>query len=463
MSRFYKIFIGLILLNLLLLSQSIAQVCNNANEVYVLRSSGKVRTADISTGTVGSVDLNTSGGSPSSANALGYNAFNNKFYYFRRIPGTGSPSEFVCFTPSTSGSGNSETLLAQNPSSSSIVSGCVSSNGAGYYCIAGDGTLYYYNIAANTWTTISNTYKLSNGTDVSSNFQNKSGDMAIDGNGKLWFILSSTSDYMLYKIPGTLPTSAQSYITVSEVVESTATPTSSQFAGICFNATGQIIMINASGRLYRLENNLSLTFLTTISNTNYSQDLTSCAYPNSVLPILWREFTVSVNSNNTANLNWKVDASSTEREFKVELSNDGSSWRTVTTIPPFTSTTGMRSYSMKFENLSEGIYYTRIQGLDESGNTSYSVVRQFTITGTSRVRIWPNPSKNQLNLFIENNIPATTPALIFDKTGRLLSEQKVQQGKNTLNIDKLQPGTYFISIESPGNMTPFKQLFTKVN
>ena len=70
MSRFYKIFIGLILLNLLLLSQSIAQVCNNANEVYVLRSSGKVRTADISTGTVGSVDLNTSGGSPSSANAL---------------------------------------------------------------------------------------------------------------------------------------------------------------------------------------------------------------------------------------------------------------------------------------------------------------------------------------------------------------------------------------------------------
>src|SRR3712207_3920043 len=85
------------------------------------------------------------------ANAMGYNPLNGRLYYFKRNI-TPAPQEFVVYNPIA----NSVTKLANCPSSSLINLGTCSADGAGYYCIDAFGILFYYRIATNSWTTISN-------------------------------------------------------------------------------------------------------------------------------------------------------------------------------------------------------------------------------------------------------------------------------------------------------------------
>lgn len=451
--------IALNLICVLISTQANAQVCLTATTVFGVSSNGTVRSIDYNTGTVSSTNLNTSGGSPSASNSLGYNNSNGRFYYFRRIPGTGSASEFVSFTPSALGIGNTETLLASNPSSVAIVSGCVSSNGAGYYCIDANGVMYYYRIATNTWITITDRFRLSNGNDVSSEFQNKSGDMVIDGNGRLWMLVSSSNNFQLYRIAANLPTTNVSSITVTQVMSSTATPNGNAFAGICFNGTGQIIMVTSNGQLYRLENNLSVTYLSTLSISSYANDLTSCLFPIAILPIIWKSYNVNV-ANNVANLNWVIDAQSNEKEFYVQTSTDGTHWTELGKVAAKAKTGNDLTYTFTTGSIVNGNNYFRIRQVDMDNNIGYSEIKVVNVTKAAKINFWPNPAQEFINIQHTKQVTSATKGQIFDQAGRLVKEVTIVAGTTQVNISNLVSGSYFLRVQfSDGEV--FKQLFVK--
>src|SRR2546421_7056352 len=136
-------------------SEASAQICSDpGNVIYGLTNTGAIDPITVGTGVVGAAITPAYGGNaPSSSNGLAYDPLNGKFYYFKRVPSS-TPQEFVSFDPAT----NAVTILASSPcpSTYSVYVGCITPNGSAYYCWDSNGSFYYYKIATNTWTTITN-------------------------------------------------------------------------------------------------------------------------------------------------------------------------------------------------------------------------------------------------------------------------------------------------------------------
>ena len=294
------LFTGSLLLSLNLFPAT-AQVCSDpAGVMYGLTgSTANIHPITVSTGAVAAkLNPNYTGNVPDLANAMGYSSLTGRFYYFKRNT-MNAPQEFVCYDPGF----NAIFARPASPITTVVNLGCMNPAGTGYYCIDAIGRLFYYNVSTNLWTTICSNIRNQFGTTfwniisggaVPTPADRVYGDMAFDGSGNLWILVSGPTDYGLYKITGPLPTTATASMTMHQMLApTTASPGAQSFGGVAFNASGQLIMSTNSGdnRLYRLENNLSLTYLSTMTVDGVGTDLTSCNYPLWVLSPSWSEFT----------------------------------------------------------------------------------------------------------------------------------------------------------------------------
>jgi hypothetical protein len=107
-------------------------------------------------------------------------------------------------------------------------------------------------------------------------------------------------DVRIVQAQWTLPTTAVASVTVEQIVAMTAPP--AKFVGISFNSTGQIFMCTSTDKLYRLEDNMSLTLLSSLSLN--MGDLTSCNFPLAVLAAADYNFIATI-INGNVKLSWK--------------------------------------------------------------------------------------------------------------------------------------------------------------
>jgi hypothetical protein len=436
-----------------------AQVCSDPlNVVYGMTNSGFIYPINVNTGVVGAA-LNPAytGNAVSSANAIGYNSVNGKFYYFKRnFPA--SPQEFVSFDPSTS----TYTILASSPVTANVNSGCVSFDGTGYYCLDMNGNLCFYDIPSNTWTLITNTYVDKNGLNMTSNFTAyPSGDMAIDGLGDIWIVCSGSSKYGVFKIPSPLPKTAVASTVINQVVAVKSMPGAANFAGISFSSSGQIYMSTSGGdnQLYRMETDLSLTHMSTFTSDGVGADLTSCNYPFTILAVSWENFSVSLQSNKTVSVSWEVSQQINNKGYYVQRSTDGASWIELGFVPNSGTTKSSGTYSFADNNPYSGKNFYRIRQADINGSSNYSEIKTLVIgTADSEPSVWPNPAKDVIR--VQNNISANSIAKIYTQSGSLVKETKLQAGINSISVSSLPFGAYIISIKKD-NGENYNQKFIK--
>ena len=419
---------------------------NPANHIYGLTSNGEIYEINTSTAATTKTIKNNSysGKSPSSSNGLAYNSSNGQFYYFKRNV-TSSPQEFVSFNPLL----NIVTPLAASTCSDDIHTGCISNNGKGYYTIDIQGNLNYYNIVTNAWTKITSTIVDNFGADVDNVIRTQSaGDIAIDGNGNLFILTSSNTNYGLYKVQAPLPTSSVASLNVTRIIAPTATtPTGNSFAGIAFNSNGQIFMgTRGDDRLYLLQNSSTLTYIAKFSSSDAGNDLTSLNFPLvSVLPVKWISFNASVKDNEKVNLEWKV-MEQQNKGFYIQYSTDGSNWKDIGFIKSRNNPETEETYSYSHAANFSGKQYYRIKQVDIDGKESLSVIRSLSFTANnSNLAVWPNPARNVINVENEgskSNVIAK--AQVYDLSGKLSMEKQLQQGLNSIDISFLAPGAYII-------------------
>ncbi len=429
-------------------SAQITTVCTDPdNIIYGLTGNGEIVEINVNNAGSGTVIKNNSysGNSPAKANGMGYNYSNGRFYYFKRNVGN-SPQEFVSFHPAT----GTVSLLSSSTCTAEVHTGCVSSNGTGYYTVDTDGNLSYYNILTDTWTFITSTIVDQFGNDVDAVIRSQNaGDMSIDGWGNIWLVTSSNSNYGVYRFPASLPTSPVASFTVTRVIAPTAsTPTGQSFAGIAFNPSGQIYMATKNGnRLYRLENNLSLTFSGTLGTSDLGNDLTSCSFPYKILPVMWKEFSASMQKNNQIALKWEVFEQNNQGYY-VEQSLDGVSWNSLGFVTAENNPNDLSAYTFTTMGSASGNIYFRLRTVDKAGRNGFSDVRMVTIqkTGAS-VSVWPNPARE--NIQVSNMAEEGTPfqkARLFDLNGKMLMEKQLQPGLNTLSLTAMKTGTYVLTL-----------------
>lgn len=412
-----------------------AQVCSDpVNTIYGLTNGGFIHAIDVPTGTV-SAAINPAypGNAPDQSNGLGYNQLNGKFYYFKRIPSS-TIIEFVSFDPAT----NMYQMLSTPATTSSVYSGSITNDGDGYYMWNTQGRLFYYKISTDTWTSITSSFVDQYGKDVDSIIRaHASGDGAIDGNGNLWILPSSNAMFGLFRLNGPLPTTPVASLTVTEIVPMTAPP--AKFVGISFTLTGEIFMITSTDKIYRLENNLSLTLMSTM--TAAMGDLTSCNFPMGVLAKEEYDLRTLIVNDNKVKVSWKPAAQATPLYF-IERSFDTRLWQTISKATEITFSSGHLSFIDP--SPAKGRNYYRIK-ITKDNSSSYSLVSTVDILSSQGIALWPNPVKT--NLFIQQS-SKNAWVTIFNEAGYKIKVVKITGGISTINLQLLAAGKYFVLVRS---------------
>ena len=306
--------------------------------------------------------------------------------------------------------------------------------------------LFYYNVLLNTWTLITTDIRDQYGKDVDSIFRlHGSGDAAIDGSGDLMMLPSSATKFGVFRLKAPLPKTAVASITVSEVLAMTAPP--AKFVGIALNAAGQIFLntVTPDNRLYRLENDLSLTFISNLSLG--MDDLTSCNFPFGVLPISFSDFSASLKQRSVL-LNWNTTERNQVSGYTVQYSHDAVNWFQIGYIKE-NSSSSLKTISFWHGAPAKGNNCYRIALETINGQIKYSEIKTIVSQGKASVTIWPNPV--QTFLYIQNSTDTyfASKGIIFDQSGRKIKEVNLVPGLNNIDLKVLVPGRYIVSIQSP--------------
>ena len=438
---------------LILSNRASAQLCSSPNQfIYGLTNVANIQKINTTNGSVAApINPAYTGNAPDLSNAMGYNNLNGRFYYFKRNSWN-APQEFVSFDAGL----NLVSYLAPCPvtAGSTIIDvGCCNATGTAYYAIDAYGGLFYYNIPLNTWTKITSNLIDQFGTNLSTYISNHYyGDCAIDGNGSLWYIPANATEYGLYKIKGPLPTTAVASVAVQQIISpTTPTPSGVSFGGIAFNSTGQIFISTnpPDDKLYRLNNNHTITYLATFSVSGIGNDLTSCNFPFTVLPVIWESFTAELNSNNQVLLKWAVSQQSNNKGYAVEHSIDGVQWETLKFIATDPKQDGAASYSFLHAKPVNGRHYYRIRQEDLDGNSSYTQIKIVDLKNNIHVELSPNPATDHIQIQIENILVAgETRASIYDFAGKLVMERVLNMGVNQLSVASFTAGSYIVRVST---------------
>jgi hypothetical protein len=440
-----------------------AQLCNNPTDtIYGLNSI----TATGLAGQIAGTNVNTAGitaiGSPAPAgnnsNGLGFSQLNGRFYFFNQC-GSGT-TEFVSYNPNT----GSKIPLAAPPATilttHKIRSGTCTNGGNGYYTINPNAAvpyLYYYNIALNTWTTITSTFLSKTGVTVTDFKTLNSGDMTFDGNGNLWILCSGTSvgsKYSLFRIKAPIPTTVVASIVVDTIISIRATPGGINFTGVAFTSGGKLLLSTGSGaaagnnNLYEMATPGVMTLKGTVPD-GYGDDMASCTYPVGVLAVDWIYFNAERDQNKTE-LEWKVVEEGTTSHFNVEYSNDGQKWRTAGTIADNNSGGSTGVYRYTYSSLEEDNMYFRIAEVSYSGSVSYSLTRKTNRVQNQGISVFHDHAKDLVHI----NTKAGSEkyfAKIYDLSGRTLAVYTIAAGQQTISISGLQKGFLILKIESDSN------------
>ncbi len=420
-----------------------AQICGNPNGViYGLSNSGNIVPVTVSNTSAGTKLNPAFASTTSNANGIGYNPQDGKFYYFQNSS-AGATQIFVSFDPIA----NTYTTLASAPLTSAVNRGCISFNGAGYYCLDQSANLCYYDILSNTWTLVTNAFTDQYGNNASNTFKSQgSGDIAIDGTGNMWIVSSGASAFGLYKIPAPLPTTATASVPVLQLIApTTATPTGVNFAGIAFNSTGQIYICTPND-LYLLNNDYSCSHLGAFSVAGIGGDLTSCNFPISLLPVNWQSVTADLQNNNAV-ITWTVNQQANIKNYTVERSANGTDWNDLSVLANNGEMATAQTYSYTDAGPLSGANYYRIRETDMDGKTNISVIKEVVTTNNNTIAVWPNPAKDIIRIQQLNGGTKTLTAKVYNQSGEMVTSGMLKNGINTLNIGQLSAGYYIVHID----------------
>ncbi|HUR12159.1 MAG TPA: T9SS type A sorting domain-containing protein, partial [Flavitalea sp.] len=306
----------------------------------------------------------------------------------------------------------------------------------------------------NTWTTITNNVRNQFGTTMASiidimGLQRWYGDLAIDGLGNMWMVISGNNDFGLFKITAPLPTTPVASLTARQMLAPTTPSPAGSFGGIAFNSTGQMLMSSnsPSNKLYRMNDDYTLTLLSNLAMDGIGNDLTSCNFPMGVLAASWVSFEANLRDASTVNLSWNIFESANVSGYTIEHSMNGTNWEQLAYIQK-TGNDISRNYSWSQTNLLNGTHYYRIRKNEFNGNVAYSSIKKLSVSSGNSIMIWPNPAQDVLKVQDAATTNRNNELFIYDQSGRLASQTVLKPGVNSINIHSLPAGSYFVRIKN---------------
>jgi hypothetical protein len=175
----------------------------------------------------------------------------------------------------------------------------------------------------------------------------------------------------------------------------------------------------------------------------------------SVLPLDWLSFQVVKINTRQALIKWATANERDNKHFMVERSSNGIDFSEINRI--HASNQNMESqYSYIDEYPFKGKNFYRVQSVGYGGEIAYTPVRmlEFEDLGTDIV-FYPNPAKQ---FVILEHLPSNALVLLYDMNGRMVHNQKTNEGRYHLSLVGLSTGIYQIQIVSENGVLTFGKL-----
>ena len=192
-----------------------------------------------------------------------------------------------------------------------------------------------------------------------------------------------------------------------------------------------------------------------------------------VLPIELTRFTVQKGIDGlSTNLDWTTASEINGSHFEIERSQDNKNWTKIGTV----AAVGESSTNQEYEFLDDKLplnarsahktFYYRLLMVDNDGASEYSEIRsmRFDLDGEADFLVYPNPSYNEVFVYLSSITPETGPAQlnIININGQLVKKITLATSDDIgVDISDLNGGVYNFVVRQ-GEQT-FVQKIVKVD
>jgi hypothetical protein len=174
--------------------------------------------------------------------------------------------------------------------------------------------------------------------------------------------------------------------------------------------------------------------------------LTPLNCTNLVLPVKLSAFGAKVN-NCSVNLEWTAETETDFKNYEVQYSTDGTSFKTIATLSAAENPGAPQKYSYTDPNAAQGNAFYRLKMSDIDGKFEYSkIVATKLDCVKSPFTVYPNPVTDILNINNTNSQNENATVKLFDNNGRLIYDHKLVEGINTINTHRLPNGIYLLQL-----------------
>ncbi|MBX9448704.1 MAG: T9SS type A sorting domain-containing protein [Taibaiella sp.] len=166
------------------------------------------------------------------------------------------------------------------------------------------------------------------------------------------------------------------------------------------------------------------------------------------------DFTVTKTQNNEALLNWNTFSEEYSKGFVIERSKDGkNNWASLGFVASLSQDgTSVTELKYSFVDISPmpGENYYRLKQTELNGKTEYSKVRKLYIDAytAGSISLYPNPARSLL--YIRGAGVGQTLS-IYDISGKLISDQKIESDNAPIDVAGLLQGAYMLELSTQGN------------
>lgn len=177
-----------------------------------------------------------------------------------------------------------------------------------------------------------------------------------------------------------------------------------------------------------------------------------------VLPIELIDFTAQYSKSEAlVYLKWQTSAEIQNDYFSIERSTDGVHWKEISRQKGAGTSNHWNSYMAYDANYEKGINYYRLKQTDYNKKASYSKIAYINAEENSQLySLYPNPNQGEFNLY-SNSKNEHDDFVIVNMMGQVIQEGQLSSGINSVNIQEVPSGIYFIKISGQETIKLIKQ------
>jgi Secretion system C-terminal sorting domain len=167
-----------------------------------------------------------------------------------------------------------------------------------------------------------------------------------------------------------------------------------------------------------------------------------------ILPVTYRAYDVTLQANQTTQIDWVTNPATNADDYQIERSFDGVNFSNIGVVDAQSNILTDNAYRFVDAQVLDATAYYRIKQVDLDGQSYLTEVRRVTGhgNGTLDVKAFPNPATDYLQL--RGDLRGGQASLI-DLSGRSILQQQLGSDDNTLDVSSLTRGIYVLQIKAP--------------